>query len=151
MKKPMTYAQKLDAQIKLGAKYFAPPAPQRLGPVTPSGTRRDGTRSYGAARMRSSPSTCARLARSACGAEFPIHELLAHLDKVAVEASRLTLTHPHNASGFTLTTALPANPTFRQLAHAADKLIEESDDLHRLYRGLLLHPATVEIELSTGS
>jgi hypothetical protein len=148
----LTYAQKRAQQIKLGAKYFAPRAPQRLRMVTQAELavlntfiQRDTDAEF-TEYLRQANAIGLRVA------SFAIHELLAHLDEVAVEGSGLTLHHPRCCADFTPSVALPANPTFRQLAHAADKLIEQSDDLHHCYiEGFNYDPATGVIDLSCGS
>ena len=138
--------------IKLGAKYFAPRAPQRLGMATA-----EELAALNALIQRGPDAQLTEYFRQANAiglrvASFAIHELLAHLDEVAVEGSGLTLHHPHCCADFTPSVALPANPTFRQLAHAADKLIEQSDDLHHCFiEGFYYDPATGVIELSCGS
>jgi hypothetical protein len=138
--------------IELGAKYFAPRAAQRLGMATA-----EDLAALDALVQRGEDeqfTECLRQA-NAIGlrvASFAIHELLAHLDEVAVEGSGLALHHPRCGADFTPSVALPANPTFRQLAHAADKLIEQSDDLHHCFiEGFHYDPATGVIELSCGS
>ena len=151
MTKLQTYAQKRAKQIQLGAKFLAPRAPQRLGRATQAELDE-----MNEAIRRSPDAQLTEYFRQARAiglrvAEFSIHELLAHLDEVAVEASGLTMSHDR-AAGPPITIALPANPTFRQLAHAADKLIETSDDLHHIYiEGFYYTPTTGEIELTTGS
>jgi hypothetical protein len=120
----MTHAQKRAKQINLGAKYFAPRTPQLLGMAIG-----EELAEINAAIPRDEDAQFTEHSRQANAiglrvATWSIHELLAHLDEVAVKACGLTLHHPRCCADFNPSIKLPDNPTFRQLAHAADKLIE---------------------------
>lgn len=82
---------------------------------------------------------------------WSIFEAVDRLNEVALEATELTLTYTVHWGPDAVQIKLPDNPTWWDLAQAADRLVKQSQDQHHVFVEGFIRTSNNTIDMYTGS